>query len=91
MQYRVVIAEGPTSFAASIPDLPGCVAVGKTREEVTGLIQEAIQIHLEAIDSSSISKAWRKELESRRAALRAGTVTAVPWAEAKARLRDLGR
>ncbi len=30
-----------------IPDLPGCVAVGETIEEVRALIQEAIEFHLE--------------------------------------------
>lgn len=30
-----------------VPDLPGCVAVGETKEEALQLIQEAIQFHLE--------------------------------------------
>ena len=49
MRYVVVIEQGPTSFGAYVPDLPGCVAVGDTREEVTQLIQEAIEFHLEGI------------------------------------------
>jgi len=34
MRYMIVIEEGETSFGAYVPDLPGCVAVGKTAEEV---------------------------------------------------------
>jgi len=42
MRYLVVLENGPTSVGAYVPDLPGCVAVGETVEEVTGLIREAI-------------------------------------------------
>jgi predicted RNase H-like HicB family nuclease len=43
----VVIEESENSFGAYVPDLPGCVAVAKTEEEVRTLIQEAIELHLE--------------------------------------------
>jgi predicted RNase H-like HicB family nuclease len=48
-RYAVVIEKGPTSFGAYVPDLPGCVAVAETEEEVTGLIREAIEFHLEGL------------------------------------------
>ncbi len=47
MKYLVVFEKGPTSFGAYVPDLPGCVAVAKTRGEVKRLIREAIQLHVE--------------------------------------------
>jgi predicted RNase H-like HicB family nuclease len=47
MKYLVVVEKGLTSFGAYIPDLPGCVAVAKTRREVKRLIREAIQLHVE--------------------------------------------
>ena len=46
MKYAVVVEEGETSFGAHVPDLPGCVAVGETRDEVLTLIEEAIEFHL---------------------------------------------
>ncbi len=49
MRYLVVVEEGPQSFGAYVPDLPGCVAVGETRQEVLTLIQEAIEFHLEGL------------------------------------------
>lgn len=52
MKYAVVIEEGPTSFGAHVPDLPGCVAAGESREEVIQLIQEAIEFHIEALKAS---------------------------------------
>jgi predicted RNase H-like HicB family nuclease len=49
MQYWVVIERGPSSYGAYVPDLPGCVAVGRTREEVQALIHEAIELHIERL------------------------------------------
>ena len=47
MQYLVVIEKGPSSFSAYVPDLPGCIAAGETREEVATLIHEAIELYIE--------------------------------------------
>ena len=49
MRYMVVIEKGETSFGAYVPDLPGCVAVGETEDEVKQLIHEAIEFHLEGM------------------------------------------
>ena len=49
MQYLVVVEEGPTSFGAYVPDLPGCVAAADTRHEALTLIREAIEFHLEGL------------------------------------------
>ena len=47
MQYTAIIEKEPnTDWGAYVPDLPGCVAVGATREEVERLIGEAIELHL---------------------------------------------
>lgn len=49
MKYAVVIEQGPESVGAYVPDLPGCVSVGSTREEVLELIREAIALHLKSL------------------------------------------
>ncbi len=49
MRYVVILEEGESSFGAYVPDLPGCVAVSETREEVLQLIQEAIEFHIEGL------------------------------------------
>jgi predicted RNase H-like HicB family nuclease len=54
MQYLVIIEEGPTSFGAYVPDLPGCVAVGTSRPEVTRLIHEAIAFHVEGLKEGGL-------------------------------------
>ncbi len=48
-EYAVLYERGPTSWGATVPDLPGCVAVGKTRAEVETLIRGAIEIHIESL------------------------------------------
>lgn len=49
MKYAVVYEHAPRSWGAYVPDLPGCVAVAKTRAEVKRLIREALQLHIEAM------------------------------------------
>jgi predicted RNase H-like HicB family nuclease len=49
MRYLVVVEQGPTSFGAYVPDLPGCIAAGETREEALALIREAIEFHIEGL------------------------------------------
>jgi predicted RNase H-like HicB family nuclease len=49
MRYIVVIEKGETSYGAYVPDLPGCIAVGETLEEVKTLIAEAIEFHIEGM------------------------------------------
>ena len=46
MTYTVIIERTPSNFSAYVPDLPGCVAVSATRDEVEQLIKGAIEMHL---------------------------------------------
>lgn len=55
MRYAIVIERGPTSYGAYVPDLPGCVAAADTRDEVLRLIREAIQFHLEEMESDGLA------------------------------------
>jgi len=54
VRYAVVIERGPTSYGAYVPDLPGCVAAGDSREEVVKLIQEAIEFHIEGLKEDGL-------------------------------------
>lgn len=55
MRYTVVIEKEKNNYGAYVPDLPGCVAVGKTREEVLKLIKEAIELHLESMRDEGLN------------------------------------
>ncbi len=54
LQYMVVVERGTTSYGAYVPDLPGCIAVGETKEETLELIKEAIEIHLEDLHQQGL-------------------------------------
>ena len=47
--YQIEYEQEGDSWWAYIPELPGCVAVGKSKAEVEKLIQEALDLHLECI------------------------------------------
>ena len=49
MKYTVVIEKTPSNYAAYVPDLPGCVATGGTRESVLREIRDAIAFHIESL------------------------------------------
>lgn len=55
MKYMVVLEKGSTSWGAHVPDLPRCIAVGETREEVLQLIREAIDFHIEGLKNQGES------------------------------------
>jgi|SRR6516225_9144820 hypothetical protein len=44
IRYAVVIEKGERNYSAYAPDLPGCVSVGDTVEEVKAEIREAIKL-----------------------------------------------
>jgi predicted RNase H-like HicB family nuclease len=51
MRYLVVVESGPdsrgiVSYSAFSPDVLGCVATGKTREEVERRMQSALEAHI---------------------------------------------
>ncbi len=48
-EYVVIYEQGPSSWGAWVPDLPGCVAGAATRAEVERLIGEAIALHIESL------------------------------------------
>jgi len=49
VDYVVIVEKGKSAYGAYVPDLPGCVAVGETRDEALQLIREAIEFHLEGL------------------------------------------
>lgn len=52
MKYLVVVEKSDNGYGAYVPDLPGCVAASKTREDVVVLIQEAIEFHIQGLKES---------------------------------------
>ena len=69
MRYAIVIEKAENNFAAYVPDLPGCVATGKTVEETEQQIREAIEFHLRGMREDSVSRAYPAQESLARAVL----------------------
>lgn len=56
MKYAIVIERAGDNYSAYVPDLPGCIATGATKDEVEAEIREAIAFHLDGMreDGASI-------------------------------------
>jgi predicted RNase H-like HicB family nuclease len=48
-EYTVIYERGQHNWSAYVPDLPGCIATGKTRAQVERVIREAIEFHIEGL------------------------------------------
>jgi predicted RNase H-like HicB family nuclease len=53
-RFLVVIENAGANFSSYSPDLPGCVATGKTREETERAMYEAIHFHLEGLAEDNL-------------------------------------
>jgi predicted RNase H-like HicB family nuclease len=49
MKYAVIIEAGAQNYSAYVPDLPGCVATGKTLDELKQRLREAINFHINGL------------------------------------------
>ena len=54
LEYTVVIEKATDNYCAHVPDLPGCVATGKTRAKTYQQISEAIAFHLEGLKKDGL-------------------------------------
>ena len=48
-RFLIVIEKTYNNYSAYSPDLPGCVATGKTREEVERNMHEAVEMHIQGM------------------------------------------
>ena len=53
-KYLVVYEKTKTGYSAYVPDLPGVIATGKTRNIIKQNIYSAIQFHLEGLKVEKI-------------------------------------
>jgi predicted RNase H-like HicB family nuclease len=48
-RFLIIIELGSHNYSTYVPDLPGCIATGKTVEEVKANMREAIRMHLQGM------------------------------------------
>lgn len=54
MKYTVIYEKGDSTWGAYVPDLPGVIAAGDSREEVESLIREAVEFHVEGLRAEGL-------------------------------------
>lgn len=52
--YLVIYEKSSTGYSAYVPDLPGCISTGATKEETKLNIAEAVELHLEVMQEEGI-------------------------------------
>lgn len=53
-RYVIIVEKDSKNYAAYVPDLPGCVATGKSIDETKRLLQEAVSLHLAGLREDRI-------------------------------------
>ena len=53
-KYLVIFEKAADNYSAYSPDIPGCIATGRTRDEVEKNIREAISFHLEGLGKDNL-------------------------------------
>ena len=48
-RFLVVVEKANGNYSAYSPDLPGCVATGRTRDQVARNMHEAIEMHVRGL------------------------------------------
>jgi predicted RNase H-like HicB family nuclease len=54
VKYTVIIEKGATSYGAYVPDLPGCVAVADSEQQIRKQIREAIDLHIQGLQQEGL-------------------------------------
>lgn len=54
MRYAIIIEGEPGNYSAYVPDLPGCVTVGETLDEIVREMQEAIRFHIDGLRADGL-------------------------------------
>jgi predicted RNase H-like HicB family nuclease len=49
LKYLIIFEKTETGYSVYVPDLPGCVSTGATKEEAEKNIAEAIEMHIESM------------------------------------------
>jgi len=53
-RFLIVVEKANRNYSAYFPDLPGCVATGKTRDQAARRMHEAIQMHVEGLRQDNL-------------------------------------
>jgi predicted RNase H-like HicB family nuclease len=54
LKYLIVIEKTKNNYSAYSPDLPGCIATGRSLAQVRQAMQEAITLHIQGLQEDRL-------------------------------------
>ena len=54
MEYLVIIEKTDRNYSAYLPDIPGCIATGDTKEDVLNRLKKALVMHVEGLQEDGL-------------------------------------
>ncbi len=55
MRYAIVIEKANSNYSGYVPDLPGCVATGRTADQTERRLRKAIKTHLQGLREDGLA------------------------------------
>ncbi len=55
MKYLIIIEKAKDNYSAYLPDVPGCIATGKTVDKAKKNLTEALAMHLHGLAEDGIA------------------------------------
>jgi predicted RNase H-like HicB family nuclease len=53
-RFLIVIEKANGNYSAYSPDLPGCIATGKTKDQAAKKMREAIELHIQGLNEDHL-------------------------------------
>ena len=54
-RFLIVVEKTTTGFSAYSPDIPGCIATGRSRVQIRRRMEEAIAMHLQGLEEDGLA------------------------------------
>jgi len=65
MNWKVIFEKDTDGwYTVTVPSLPGCISQGKTKEEASKNIKEAIELHIESLAQDGIPLSGKQKLDT---------------------------
>jgi len=65
MNWKVIFEKGTDGwYTVTVPSLPGCISQGKTKEDASKNIKEAIELHVESLAQDGIPLSGKQQLDT---------------------------
>jgi len=55
LEYLIIIEKADGNYSAYLPDVPGCIATGKTIKETKKNMKEALDMHLKGLAEDGLT------------------------------------